>query len=365
MTRSAIATATTTSWAAVLRRLARLGTLATLAAPLLMAGCKQEVLCPALDTCGGSLVGDWQLANDHPACSEDVYSPPADPRLGQALGDLPAARTPPPEPALYDWCDLLVTGFGSIVHTPPLFYTQGPSGYQGGPANVANDYVTGPIGAATIHYDANGTYTLSTTRTGTYFLDFPAFCMRAFGAKDGNPINPTVDPVTMMPKDPTPGNVCQQLQFGLQKTAGNNYKNIGCQLDPNDAPAAAGCICQFDLMATTTNAGFYGVQGGTVQHLPGNNFPQYATFCSQNDSLELTGADGAYLFDRVGLRTLDLVSFTPAPPTPAHHPERGHPSRAARSPLGASAGGYGVSSGGAKNSLMNASQPGFTTGEPL
>ena len=313
MTMSAIATAAASTWAARLRRLAMM---ATLAAPMLVTGCKQQVLCPELASCGGSVVGDWQLANDHPACSEEVYAAPADPRVAQANGDLPPARQAPPEPALYDWCDLLVTGFGNIVHTPPLFFAQGPSGYQAGPANVANYYVTGPIGGATIHYDADGTYTLTTIRTGTYFLDFPSFCMRAFGARDGNPIDPSVvDPVTMKPNGPT-GNVCQQLEVGLRKSAGTNYKNIGCQLDPNDPPESAGCICQFDLMAVESNSGFYGVQGSTVQHLPGINFPQFATFCSVNDTLQLTGADGAYLFDRVGLRTLDLVRFTPPPPTP-------------------------------------------------
>jgi len=312
MTRSAIATAT--SWAAALcGRLATLPTVAILAAPMLMTGCKQQAQCPALDTCGGSIVGDWQLAAGHASCSEDTYVAPADPRL--MGGDLPVARTPPPEPALYDWCDLLVTGFGGIVHSPPLFYTASPTGFQG-PAGVANYYVGGLIGAATIHYDVDGTYTLSTTRTGTFVLDFPSVCMRAFGAQDGNPINPAVDPATMMLVDPTTGNVCQQLEFGLRKGGGTKYSNIGCQLDPNDPPAAAGCLCQFDLSDTQTSSGKYGVQGGTVQHLPGNNFPEYATFCSQGDQLQLTGADSVYLFDRVGLRTLDLVRFTPPPPMP-------------------------------------------------
>jgi hypothetical protein len=294
MTKSANATSPAT-WTDALWGL---GKLATLAAPLLMGGCKQAVLCPPLDSCGGSVLGDWRLANDHPSCSEQIYSAPADPRLGQPEGDLPPARTPPPEPALYDWCDLLVTGMGDIVHTPPLFFPGGPTGYQG-PSNVANYYVGGPIGAATIHYDTDGTYTLSTTRTGTYFLDFPSFCVRNFGAKDG-----------------LTGNVCQQLQVGLNKVAATKYRNIGCDLDPNDPPATAGCICHFDLFDTQTNTGFWGTNGSTLQHLPGNNFPQYATFCSSGDTLQLTGADGAYLFDRVGLRTLDLVKFTPPPPPP-------------------------------------------------
>jgi hypothetical protein len=289
------ATAMATTWAAVLCR-----RLVTLAAPMLilMAGCKQEALCPALDSCGGPIVGDWHLAAGHPSCSEDVYAAPTDPRLVQA--DLPAARTPPPEPALYDWCDLLVTGPGDIVHQPPLFYTDGPNGYRG-TTGVANYYVGGPIGAATIHYDANGTYTLSTTRTGTYHLDFPNYCMYAFGAKEQ-----LVDPA-----DPSQGtlNVCRQLQVGLRAIGLKKYLNIACK--PSEQQ---GCGCDFDLSDTETNAGTYAPYGGNMQHIPGNSFPQQVTYCAQADRLQLTGADGAYLFDRVGLRTMDLVRFTPPPP---------------------------------------------------
>jgi hypothetical protein len=312
MTRSAIASAF--NWAAGLRRLAAV---AALGAPMLVTGCQQKALCPELATCGGDIKGDWKLANDHfGTCQEEVYAAPADPRLGQANGDLPPARQPAPEPALYDWCDLLVTGFGSIVHTPPLFFAQGPSGYQAGPANVANYYVTGPIGAANLHY-GDGTYTLTTIRSGTYYLDFPSVCVRNFGARDGNAIDPSmVDPATNQPTGAT-GNVCQQLEFGLNKIGGANYSNIKCGLDPNDPPATAGCICQFDLHAVEVNSGFYGTSpDGTVQHLPGNNFPQFATYCADANNLQLTGLDGAYLFDRVGLRTLDMVRDTMPPPTP-------------------------------------------------
>jgi hypothetical protein len=47
-----------------------------------------------------------------------------------------------------------------------------------------------------------------------------------------------------------------------------------------------------------------------MTHLPGTQFPQDVTFCNEGSRLQLTGADGAYLFDRVGLRTLDLIKVT-------------------------------------------------------
>jgi hypothetical protein len=288
--------------------------LALLAAPVALTGCKQQVLCSALDSCSGSVVGDWRLAAGHPSCSEEVFALPPDPRLASA--DVPAARTPSPDPATFDWCNLLATSLGDpFVTSAPLFYTPGPNGYQGGAAGIQNNYVSGPVGAATIHYDMDGTYALSTTRTGTYEIDFPAACMREFGALDGNPIDTSTDPVTNMPVGP-PGNVCQQLEFSLRKKNLKRYLNITCQLNPNDPPPSAGCNCQFDLSDTQLNSGTYQVSGSSVLHVPGDNFPQNATYCSQVDRLQLTGGDGAYLFDRVGLRTLDLVKFTPPAPTP-------------------------------------------------
>jgi hypothetical protein len=43
---------------------------------------------------------------------------------------------------------------------------------------------------------------------------------------------------------------------------------------------------------------------------PAADFPVFATFCKQGTSLQLTGANGAYLFNVPGLRTLDLTPTT-------------------------------------------------------
>jgi hypothetical protein len=263
-----------------------LATLATLAVPMLLTGCKQQVLCPALDSCGGQLpAGDsvWILDSGHPSCSEDLYTPAPDPRLVQA--DLPAARTPPPEPALYDWCLLLVTSPGDdIVAKSPRFY-----------------YESGPIGAATIHYnDTTHHYIMSTTRTGTYTLDFPNFCMRAFGGQD-TPSDPA------KPAGST-GKVCDKLQVSLRAKAAVAFRNITCQANPADP---LGCLCSFDVSDKQENVGAYSpANDGTILHLPGNNFPQTVSYCVQGNRLQLTGAGGEYLFDRLGLRTLDLVQAT-------------------------------------------------------
>jgi hypothetical protein len=220
-----------------------------------------------------------------------LYVPAVDPRLVQA--DLPPGRTPPPEPALFDWCLLLVTGPGTNIQVrPPRFY-----------------YEDGPIGAATVRYEADGHFSAGVTRTGTYTLDFPAFCMRAFGAMDGKP---AFDPTN--PDAGPPVNVCKQLEAPLRQSGmgEGSYQNTTCE--PNSADPA-GCLCTFDVSETGGPSGSYQLfDDHTIVHLPGSNFPQKATFCNRGDSLELTGANGAYLFDVRGLRTFKLQRVTTPPP---------------------------------------------------
>lgn len=249
---------------------------------VLSMSCSQKPFCAELGTCGGSPVGDWKLGPNHPSCSEDLYTPPADTRLDQ--GDQPAARTPPAEEALYDWCDLLVTNGGQKVATiEPSF-----------------SYEKGTIGAAFVHYDpigpdGSGTYTVALTRTGRYTIPFPALCIRQFGAT---------------------GDVCSKLQDQL--TSSSAHKDILCRANSPADPA--GCICQFDVAVQSGGSGLYQqLSNNTLIHelnfqFPGRSpaaaFPQKVTFCSKGGTLQLTGADGSYLFDEPGLRSMDLAGTT-------------------------------------------------------
>ena len=301
-------------------------TCATVAATALLAafaagGCKQAVMCPALGSCGGppdsiiSLVVNppiaqrsqqWILAPGHPSCIEDLYLPAREGRLTGA--NVPVAGMSAPEPALFDWCVLLITGSGpgpdcdpanpGICREAPRFY-----------------YESGPIGRASIQYDNAGHFSTGLTRTGTYTLTFPAYCMRAFGAMD--PPNPTLD-----------SNICTALEVPVNaigigtgaefnttcwpNTEAGRLQDMQAHpgLTPVDGPLdPLGCFCRYDLTETGGPAGDYQIlpDQQTILHIPGSNFPQKATFCQQGDQLQLTGADGAYLFDNAGLRTLDLV----------------------------------------------------------
>ena len=252
----------------------------------LATGCAQSPKCAALGTCGGPApVGEWVLDPAHPSCSEDLYQPPPDGRL--ELGNLQPARVPLPEEALYDWCDLLVTNGGNEIapRSKPRF-----------------SFNSGPIGAAWIRYaaigpDGRGTYEAGLTRTGTYLIDFPETCMRDFGAH---------------------GDVCTQLQTQIVATSA--HKNLMCAPNPSDPVDHYGCICQFDISIQSGGSGYYTPGGSNsiiheaTAEFPGKTqvarFPEEATYCNKGSSLELTGANGQYLFDEPGLRTLDLAQTT-------------------------------------------------------
>jgi len=284
-----------------------LARLALLLAPVLTVGCKQELLCKPLGDCGGPAPisrldsatiaqrqQEWVLIPGHPSCTEDLYVPANDTRLGQAPPV--AGGTPYPEPALFDWCILLVTGPNpgpsdhGIQLKPPRFY-----------------YESGPIGATSIKYDETGHFSAGITRTGTFTLDFPEFCVRAFGALDNRPPDPEADPT-----DPhsQPADVCKQLEVPVRASGlgEGSYRNTTCEReDPGAPPGTGGCICRFDVTETGGPSGFYGIDGNTIVHIPGTNFPLRATYCAGDDTLQLTGADDTYLFDQRGVRTFDLV----------------------------------------------------------
>lgn len=247
---------------------------------MLGAGCAQKPNCEELGSCGGPLpVGDWMLSAGHPSCSEHLYRAPQDTRL--IKGDQPAARLPIPDEALFDWCDLLIfktndSGMYDANHVPRYSLTDQT------------------IGEAWIHYDGAGNYAAKLTKTGTYVTDFPATCVRGFGAT---------------------GDVCGQVQtYLVAKSA--DAKNIQCVPTPADP---AGCTCRYEVSLVSGGAGLYSAAGNTIVHAltkrfpdesQGADFPASATYCNTGSSLQLTGKDGAYLFNEPGLRTLDLGPVT-------------------------------------------------------
>jgi hypothetical protein len=281
-------------------RLANLAHVIALSPLLAMLGCKQPVLCPPLASCGGPRdvngnsmppMGEWVLTEGHPSCTEDLYVPANDTRTG--LASLPPTGAPAVEPALFDWCLLLVTGPDpmdplnkpAIIQKPPRFY-----------------YESGPIGAASIKYEiqeGKPHFVAGITRTGTFTLDFPAYCVRAFGAMGNKPLEPGGASVDL----------CKQLEVPIAASGlgEGSYRNTKCYKYESDPIEYYGCYCTFDVTETGgPSGGFFLEDDSTITHLPGTNFPQRATFCQEGDRLQLTGADGSYLFDQRGVRTFDL-----------------------------------------------------------
>lgn len=258
---------------------------------LLSTGCMQEPLCPEKDACGGAEpVGTWQLQPGQSSCTEDLYVPPTDPRLRG--GEVPVARQPIIEPAFFDWCTGLLTNGGMKIQTraPVFFFDSGQVG------SSSLSYTPDPAKPGT------GTYQLGTVRTGTYFFDFPAYCMRSFGAMDGRS---AYNSAGMAVTDPT--NVCKQLEIPLNDSGVGEgaYQDIACNPNPSDPE---GCLCQFDVGSTGGSTGNYQMlDSNTILHVTATNTPHKVTFCNKGSSLELTGENGAYLFGLKGLRTMTLA----------------------------------------------------------
>jgi len=244
-------------------------------------GCAQKPLCPELSSCGGpDPLGAWELAPGYGSCTEDLYIPATDLRLAQ--NNKTPALVPPPEPAVYDWCDQLVASGGGKINL------NDPNAY----------YESIQVGQASVKFLSDGTYTAGMTKTGTFILDLPAACVRAFGARDGLPIDPN-DPTS-----PT-GNACKQIQ----KPVNDDFTNSGamfntvCEPNPQEPQ---GCLCRFDVSSTGGPVGFWKRHNNTLTLNNQGNFPTKIVFCNRGSELELTGADGDYLFGVKGLRTFRL-----------------------------------------------------------
>jgi hypothetical protein len=165
------------------------------------------------------------------------------------------------------------------------------------------------VGAASVTYTAGHTYTAGLGRTGTFSLTFPSLCMREFGATDGNPAISAGAPIG------GPVDICKQLEVPLRQygAAGGAVRDVTCDVD-SDPGDAGGCVCTFAFLQEGGGAGTYlSLDDHTLLNLPGKDFPQRVTYCNTGTELQLTGANGEYLFGTLGLRTLDLV---PAPAMP-------------------------------------------------
>jgi hypothetical protein len=235
----------------------------------LAGGCAEGDVCKALGACGGNPVGGWTLKTGPASCQLPVYQPPRDIWLfGRGA---PVARQPPPEPAYSDQCHGLVydSNREKPVSNRPFF-----------PSEEA------PYGEARIKYTDDGHYEASFVRTGVYALSFSRTCMRQYGS-DAD---------------------CQTMEGFLNPMDGQDGEGTATKVQCKEGAEPGSCDCSFEPPAVKPDRGLYAITGSEITHYSQAHamFPAPATFCVKGDDLQLTGSRGLSLYNRAGLRTMEL-----------------------------------------------------------
>src|SRR5688572_445017 len=242
-----------------------------LASALVVGGCAKGEVCQELSSCGGSPVGQWA---QRPAaesggkyCQEALHQPPLSEYLqGQPT---PVARMRVPESTNLDWCySLVLTREEMAPIKRALYYWE----------NLV--YLNGLL-----TYEDNGTYRLDFGRLGKMNAYYSRTCMRQYG----NDFD------------------CTKFQETLEDAnrGGGEYFNFQC----SENTAKGGCNCVFSISEADAQGGVYKAEGNTITHFPTSQNVHFseAALCVRGDRMELSGRDNSYLWDRPGLRTIEMV----------------------------------------------------------
>jgi hypothetical protein len=235
-------------------------------------GCSQGPLCPELQSCGGNPLDKWAQmpqGQETPGtyCQEILHKPPEEAHLRGQL--FPVARQPIPEKATADWCsELIVTGdLEEPVKRNNYWWEDLP-------------YVSGYV-----EYKKDGSYTASLTRKAFVDRWLSQTCLRKYGFAGG----------------------CKDFEAALEKAnqGAGEYNTFTCV----ENAARGGCNCNFEIFEVNALAGLYSISGSAITHFPSTPFAHYsqATMCVQGDTLRLSGMNNSFLFDKPGLRTIEMV----------------------------------------------------------
>jgi hypothetical protein len=254
--------------------------------------------CPAINACGGSPQGTWALQSPDSYC---VYVPPLtytvptnNPPLTfvpaqTALAQMPSRATPPKSAG--DWCY-------SLEYLPPAPADAGFT--AGGVVTVTLPVPPGGIAPAEALGDAGPPVLFSLRPDSTYAvyaktlayaqIHFAPPCLTAFGAT------------------PSCSDLTSQTQAHLTATSQGAFLDFSC-VDST----AGGCDCSYAYAGEVADQGSWHVTGTVLYFLSENNATQQvvaADFCSQDNSLVVSGHNGISLFNDRGLRTLTLARAT-------------------------------------------------------
>jgi hypothetical protein len=236
-----------------------------------VAGCSAGPVCKELSSCGGRPVGTWAqrpLSQDTGKyCQENVHMPPLqDYRQGQPT---PVARERVPENTNLDWCFNLVLTPTEMDPVKKHFYWWENLPYTGG----------------LVTYKENGEYGIDFSREGQVSRYYSRSCLSQYGH----------------PTD------CTMFQHKLEvaNEGAREYHSFKCAEDGVNG----GCNCSFHIGEANAQAGKYIVNGSTLTHFSTTQTSRFtqASFCVNGDSMELSGLNNSYLWERSALRTIELV----------------------------------------------------------
>ena len=244
---------------------------AGIAGALLALGCSKGPVCKELGSCGGNLVGTWVQKPAAEAganyCQEVLHQPPLEEyRLGQPT---PVARTRVPESTNLDWCYNLILTKDDVNPLKKHFYYWENLVYVGGIIDYTND----------------GRYTLDLGRLGRMYAYYSRTCLSQYGHEYD----------------------CGKFQSILEAAnqGAGEYHDFQCAEDTK----RGGCGCSFSVSEADAQGGLFSVEGSTLTHFPtstNTHFTQAIT-CVNGDTLQLSGKDNSYLWDRPGLRTMEFL----------------------------------------------------------
>jgi hypothetical protein len=196
-----------------------------------------------------------------------MHSPPIESHLRGQL--LPNARQRLPEENTADWCsELIVTG----DREEPL---------------KRNNYWWEdlPYVSGYVEYKKDGSYTASLTRKAFVDRWLSDTCLRKYAF----------------------AGTCKDFQAALEKAneGAGEYNTFNCV----DNVERRGCDCHFEIFQVNTIAGSYRAEGNTITHFPSTPYAHFskASMCVKGDTLQLSGLYNSFLFDRPGLRTIEMV----------------------------------------------------------
>jgi hypothetical protein len=311
-----------------------LGIAAAALLSVLLSACAAGPQCAELGDCGGDPTGTWSSDDaTHPGCVDGPYFTQTTVTAAGAAFDptlygrpAPVAGQSPAQPTLADWCEGLVLQKDrtNILGGRVTFVFQDPA-----------------ITKFSVVYNPDLTYTAGFVRSGRFAQYYSETCLTEFGQdpNDCSAIQATIvmEDLTGQLKNPTctpaagggcscaydsaagrtelsgQALTCKVSEIIMNREGTNEtFKNVACTPDLS----RGGCNCGYDAAFANGDIGVYTVSGNVITNHPQNSadYPSKITFCQQNDSLQISGFQSSYLYNKAPVRTFRLNRDSNAAP---------------------------------------------------